>query len=63
MEHHQRQAAAFRRPYAYDNPVHYENISTNTSSYSSDAGSLTLSADSVLLKVKPSHSPLVVATG
>ncbi|KAE9283445.1 hypothetical protein PF008_g27404 [Phytophthora fragariae] len=63
MEHHQRQAAASGRPYAYDDPVHDEDISTNTNSSSSDAGSFTLSEDSVLLKVKPSHSPLIVATG
>ncbi|KAG6612460.1 Zinc finger, RING/FYVE/PHD-type [Phytophthora cinnamomi] len=63
MEHHQRQAAASGRPYAYDDPVQDEDVSTNTNSSSSDAGSFTLSDDSVLAKVKPSHSPLIVATG
>ncbi|OWY95213.1 hypothetical protein PHMEG_00034842, partial [Phytophthora megakarya] len=63
MEQHQRQAAAYGRPYAYDDPVQDEEISTTTNSSSSDAGSFSLFEDSVLAKVKPSHVPLIVATG
>ncbi|POM68727.1 Hypothetical protein PHPALM_15077 [Phytophthora palmivora] len=63
MEQHQRQAAAYGRPYAYDDPIPDEEISTTTNSSSSDAGSFSLFEDSVLAKVKPSHVPLIVATG
>ncbi|KAL4106533.1 hypothetical protein PRIC1_004584 [Phytophthora ramorum] len=65
MEHHQRQAAAYGRPYAYDDdePLPDEEISTTTHSSSSGAGSFSLFEDSVLAKVKPSHVPLIVASG
>ncbi|KAE8983542.1 hypothetical protein PR003_g23944 [Phytophthora rubi] len=35
----------------------------STNIFSSDAGSFTLLEDSVMLKVKPSYSPLIAATG
>lgn len=56
------QAATSGRPF-YDNPVEEEEISSNTHSSSSDAGSFSLLDESVLADVKPSHVPLVVATG
>ncbi|KAL3657176.1 hypothetical protein V7S43_017970 [Phytophthora oleae] len=64
MEQHQRQAAAYGRPNAYDDPITDEEISiATTNSSSSDAGSFSLFEDSVLAKVKPSQVPLIVATG
>ncbi|KAL4106532.1 hypothetical protein PRIC1_004583 [Phytophthora ramorum] len=58
------QAAAAGRPFDYDDePIPDEEISTNTHSSSSDAGSFSLFEDSVLANVKPSRVPLVVATG
>ncbi|GMF39056.1 unnamed protein product [Phytophthora fragariaefolia] len=60
VQHH----AAHGRPYAYDDdPVPDVDVSTNTNSSSSDAGSFTLSSDSVLAKVKPSSAPLLVSMG
>ncbi|KAG2812214.1 hypothetical protein PC118_g14599 [Phytophthora cactorum] len=58
------QAAASGRPPFYDDdPVQEEENSINTHSSSSDAGSFSLLDDSVLADIKPSHVPLVVATG
>jgi hypothetical protein len=58
------QAAASGRPfYDDDEPAQEEEVSANTHSSSSDAGSFSLFEDSVLANVKPSHVPLVVATG
>lgn len=59
----ERQQLETGRPYSFDDePALEEEISSNTHSSSSDAGSFTL-MDSILSKVKPSHVPLVVATG
>ncbi|KAF4032588.1 hypothetical protein GN244_ATG15520 [Phytophthora infestans] len=63
MEQHQRQAAAYGRPYAYDDPIPDEEVSTTTNSSSSGAVSFSLFNDSVLAKVKPSQVPLILATG
>ncbi|KAG7379109.1 hypothetical protein PHYPSEUDO_009056 [Phytophthora pseudosyringae] len=58
------QAAASGRPPFYDDDiVQEEEISTDTHSSSSDAESFSLLDDSVLATIKPSHVPLVVATG
>ncbi|ETN08875.1 hypothetical protein PPTG_11688 [Phytophthora nicotianae INRA-310] len=57
------QAAASGRPPFYDDPVEEEEISSKTHSSSSDTGSFSLLDDSVLADIKPSHVPLVVATG
>ncbi|GMF16669.1 unnamed protein product [Phytophthora lilii] len=57
------QAAAAGRPFYDDDPVQEEEVSSNTHSSSSDAGSFSLFEDSVLSGIKPSHVPLVVATG
>ncbi|POM66456.1 Hypothetical protein PHPALM_17683 [Phytophthora palmivora] len=63
MERHERENSG--RPYVYDDEptTLTEKDSTNTHSSSSDDGSFSLADDCVLSKVKPSHVPLVVATG
>ncbi|KAG7379108.1 hypothetical protein PHYPSEUDO_009055 [Phytophthora pseudosyringae] len=65
MERHERENSG--RPYVYDDEepatTLEEKDSTNTHSSSSDDGSFSLADDCVLAKVKPSHVPLVVATG
>eukprot|EP00644_Phytophthora_capsici_P008976 jgi/Phyca11/541261/estExt2_Genewise1Plus.C_PHYCAscaffold_60395 len=58
------QAATSGRPfYDDDDPVQKEETSTNTHSSSSGAGSFSLLDENVLANIKPSHVPLVVATG
>lgn len=63
MERHERENSG--RPYVYDDEeattVLEEKDSTNT--HSSSSGSFSLADDCVLSKVKPSHVPLVVASG
>ncbi|KAG6958222.1 hypothetical protein JG687_00009525 [Phytophthora cactorum] len=64
MERHERENSG--RPYVYadeESTVLEEKDSVNTHSSSSDDGSFSLADDCVLSKVKPSHVPLVVATG
>ncbi|POM68726.1 hypothetical protein PHPALM_15076 [Phytophthora palmivora] len=56
------QEAASGQPFYDDDPTQDE-VSTNTYSSSSDAGSFSLLDESVLANIKPSHVPLVVATG
>ncbi|OWZ04269.1 hypothetical protein PHMEG_00023853 [Phytophthora megakarya] len=61
MERHVRENS--NRPYVYDDEPLKEKDSVHTNSSSSDDGSFSLADDCVLSKVKPSHVPLVVATG
>ncbi|CEG42127.1 START-like domain [Plasmopara halstedii] len=64
VELHERETTG--RPYGYNDETYMslkEKISTNTHSSSSDGESFSLEDDCVLAKIKPSHIPLVVATG
>ncbi|ETL39807.1 hypothetical protein L916_08888 [Phytophthora nicotianae] len=64
MERHERENSG--RPYVYDDEASAaleQKDSVNTHSSSSADGSFSLADDCVLSKVKPSHVPLVIATG
>lgn len=64
IERHERRTSG--RPSGYNDESYWtfkEKVSTNTHSSSSDHESVSLDANGVLPKIKPSHVPLVVATG